>query len=249
MMKKPSVLAIIPARGGSKGLPRKNVLPLLNHPLISYSIEAALQCPLIDRTIVSTDSEEIARVALQYKAEVPFMRPVEFAKDQSTDIEVFVHALEWLGEHEGYHPEIIVQLRPTSPVRFLIDVEKCINALIASPDADSLRVVTPAPITPYKMWVVSNDSQPMQPLLHLEHVKEPFNEPRQRLPQVYWQTGTLDVIRSKTILEKKSMTGGKILPYIIENTFAVDIDDLESFGKAAKIIGTFNCIKFDNEAN
>jgi N-acylneuraminate cytidylyltransferase len=176
------------------------------------------------------------------------MRPEEFARDQSTDIEVFVHALKWLGEHEGYYPDIIVQLRPTSPVRFLQDIEKCIRTLIESPDADSLRVVTPAPITPYKMWTITDPLQPMQPLLRLEGVKEPFNEPRQRLPQIHWQTGTLDVMWSRTILEKKSMTGDKILPYVIENTFAIDIDDIESFSKAAKIIGSHNCIKFSNEA-
>jgi N-acylneuraminate cytidylyltransferase len=247
-MKKPSVVAIIPARGGSKGLPKKNILPLLNHPLIAYSIEASLQCPLIERTIVSTDSDEIATEALRYKAEVPFMRPEEYARDQSTDIEVFVHALEWMSEHEGYYPDIVVQLRPTSPVRFLSDIEKCISTLIQNPDADSLRVVTPAPITPYKMWVIKDSLQPMQPLLQLNGVKEPFNEPRQRLPQIYWQTGTLDIIRRETILEKKSMTGDKILPYIIDNSFAIDIDDIESFGKAAKIIIASNCIKFKDEA-
>lgn len=247
-MRKPSVVAIIPARGGSKGLPKKNILPLLNHPLIAYSIEAGLQCSLIERTIVSTDSEEIAKAALRYNAEVPFMRPDEYAKDQSTDIEVFIHALEWMSIHEGYHPDIVVQLRPTSPVRFLHDIENCISTLINNYEADSLRAVTPAPITPYKMWIVQDVEQPMQPLLQLEGVKEPFNEPRQRLPQIYWQTGTLDVMRRETILQKKSMTGEKILPYIIDNTFAIDIDNIESFNKAAKIISAFPCVKFHNSA-
>lgn len=239
------VLALVPARGGSKGLPNKNILPLLEHPLIAYSIRAGLQCPLVDRTVVSTDSASIAAVARQYGAEVPFMRPEALAGDLSRDLEVFLHALHWLAEHEGYEPDLILQLRPTSPVRFAADLEKGIRLLAEHPTATSLRGVTPSPVTPFKMWWVDGPGRPMRPLLHLPDVKEPFNEPRQHLPQTYWQTGTLDIIRRETLLGLNSMTGGQILPFVIDNQYAVDIDDMNSFERAAQVMSGTNCVKFN----
>lgn len=233
------VLAIIPARGGSKGLPNKNILPLLDHPLIAYSIKAAQDSQFITRTIVSTDSEIIAQAALKYNAEVPFMRPDEFAQDMSTDFEVYYHALNWLKENEGYVPDYVVQLRPTSPVRNTKIIDDCIQKL-ANSDADSLRIVTPSPITPYKMWTIESEELPMIPLLDLPEIDEPYNQPRQKLPQTYWQIGFLDVIKTETILQQKSMSGKKMLPYIVGNEFAVDIDDMSSFVKAAEVISKSN---------
>ncbi len=233
------VLAIIPARGGSKGLPNKNILPLLDHPLIAYSIKAAKDSQLITRTIVSTDSETIAQTALKYSAEVPFMRPEEFAQDMSTDFEVFYHALNWLKDNEGYVPDYVVQLRPTSPIRSAKIIDDCIEKL-ANSDADSLRIVTPSPITPYKMWAIENEEKAMIPLLNLPEIEEPYNQPRQKLPQTYWQIGFLDVIKTETLVSQKSMSGKKILPYIVGNEFAVDIDDMSSFIKAAEILSNSN---------
>ena len=237
------ILAIVPARGGSKGLPDKNILPLAGHPLISYSIRAGLVTPSITRVIVSTDSERIAAISRSYGAEVPFRRPDELAQDHSTDLEVFGHALHWLREHENYQPDLVVQLRPTSPIRFVNDLEACIQRMLSS-EADSLRVVTPAPVTPYKMWTVADESTPMQPLLTLDGVPEPYNQPRQQLPTVYWQIGTLDVIRPAVILAQNSMSGSTILPHIVSQDFAVDIDDYSSFLKAEGIIKVHDCIKF-----
>ncbi len=238
-----NILAIIPARGGSKGLPGKNIKLIAGHPLIAYSIKAALESPSITRVIVSTDSDEIAKVAKAYGAEVPFIRPSELAGDLSTDLEVFTHALEWLKINEKYEPDIVVQFRPTSPVRFIHDIEICINKML-DPEADSLRIVTPAFHTPFKMWVLDESSTQMQPLLQQDVIRESYNQPRQNLPEIYWQIGTLDVIRSNVITEQKSMTGQNILPYIIEQQFAVDIDDLESFQQAEKMIQKYNCVKF-----
>ena len=238
------ILAIIPARGGSKGLPDKNILPLLNHPLITYSIKAALDAKKITRVIVSTDSEKIADISLKYGAEVPFVRPAEFAQDWSTDLEVFKHSLTWLKQYENYVPDLVVQLRPTSPFRKIELIDECIDRLIMS-DADSLRIITQAPISPYKMWTLSEENPYMKPLLTVEGLKEAYNEPRQRLPKVYWQIGTLDVIRTCIITENNSMSGNKILPYLVEPVFAVDIDDLQSFKKAEEVILNNNCVKFD----
>ncbi len=238
------ILAIIPARGGSKGLPRKNVLPLLGHSLIAYSVLAAQQSKLVTRIITSTDDEEIASVCKQYGAEVPFMRPSAIAEDWSVDLEVFTHALQWLKENEAYVPDIVIQLRPTSPVRLNGLIDTCIQKLIDSPQADSLRIITPTPITPYKMWVVEDENKPMQPLLHLDGVEEPFNQLRQTLPKVYWQIGTLDVIRTNIITEQNRMSGSTILHHIVDNSLAVDIDDIGSFDKAAEVISKQDCIKF-----
>ncbi len=239
-----TIISLITARGGSKGLPGKNTRLLLNHPLIAYSIKASLDCPLIDRTIVTTDSEEIAAIARQYGADVPFIRPEELAGDLSRDLEVFEHALHWLNDHEQFRPDMIVHLRPTSPIRFLADINTCIQRLAAHPEAEALRIVTPSPITPFKMWKVNDANEPMEALLAVEGIAEPYNEPRQNLPQTYWQTGTLDITRRQTILEKKSMTGRVILPFVVDNKFVADIDDLASFERAAAIIREYDCIKF-----
>lgn len=238
-----NILAIIPARGGSKGLPGKNIKCIAGHPLIAYSVKAALESPSVTRVIVSTDSEEIAEVARTYGAEVPFIRPAELAGDLSTDLEVFAHVLEWLKINENYKPDIVVQFRPTSPLRFVHDIEICINKMLDS-EADSLRIVTPAFHTPFKMWVLDESSTQMQPLLQQDVITDSYNQPRQNLPEVYWQIGTLDVIRADVITEQKSMSGKTIIPYIIEQQFAVDIDDLESFQQAEKMILKYNCVKF-----
>lgn len=217
---------------------------MLGHPLIAYSIKAGRDSKRINRVIVSTDSEEIANVAKTYGAEVPFMRPAEFAQDMSTDMEMFVHALDWLKKNEDYVPDIIVQLRPTSPVRSVGEIDECIDKFISS-NADSLRIVTPAPCTPYKMWVINEETELMQPLLTLKNLKEPYNEPRQRLPKVYWQVGILDVIRTGTILEKNSLSGDKILSHIVPNELSIDINDIQSFEIATEMIQNNDCVKFD----
>lgn len=237
------VLAVIPARGGSKGLPKKNVLPLAGHPLIAYSIRAAQQSDLVTRTIVSTDADYIREVAIQYGAELPFRRPAELAGDLTTDLEVFQHLLSWLRSHEGYLPDLVIQLRPTSPIRPVGLIDLCIDRLLST-TADSLRVVTNSPITPYKMWRLTSEKEPMEPLLTLDHFDEPFNQPRQSLPEIYWQIGCLDVIRPSVILDQHSMSGKKILPYVLPYAFAIDIDDLSSFERAEKVIHTETCIQF-----
>ena len=138
-----------------------------------------------------------------------------------------------------------MQLRPTSPVRFENWIDEAIEKLISS-DADSIRVVTESPLTPFKMWLVNNNNDgAMEPLVTLKEINEPYNQPRQSLPLVYWQIGTLDAIKTKTILEDGSMSGKKILPFIVDKKFAIDIDDVTSFYKAEELIQYNDCIKFD----
>ncbi len=223
MAQTPRVLAIVPARGGSKGIPRKNIRLFAGHPLIAYSIAAGLQAQTVDRVIVSTDDEEIAAVARDYGAEVPFLRPAHLAQDDTPDYPVFRHALEWLAQHEGYRPDVVVQLRPTSPLRPRGLVDRGVETLLAYPQADSLRAVMPAKQIPYKMWRM-NDQGFLEPLLTVEGIAEPYNAPRQRLPQVYWQTGHLDVFWTRTVFEKGSLTGDVVLPLLVDPDYAADLD-------------------------
>lgn len=225
MVTQPEVLAIIPARGGSKGIPRKNIREFAGYPLIAYSIAAGLQADTITRVIVSTDDSEIAEVARVFGAEVPFLRPAELAQDDTLDLPVFEHALNWLYEQDAYRPDVVVQLRPTSPVRPSDLVDQAVQKLIDNRKADSVRGVVPAGQNPHKMWRIGADGM-MLPLLSVEGVDEPYNSPRQKLPPVYWQTGHIDVIRPQVILEKKSMSGNVVLPVHIDPAFTVDIDNL-----------------------
>lgn len=218
------VLAIIPARGGSKGIPRKNIRPFAGYPLIAWSIAAARQARSVTRLIVSTDDAAIAAVARQYGAEVPFLRPAELAQDQTPDWPVFEHALRWLAEQEGYRPEIVVQLRPTSPIRPPWCVDEAVRILLEHEEADCVRGVVPAGQNPFKMWRIDPQSGRMSPLLTLPGIDEPYNAPRQILPPVFWQTGHIDAIRARTILEKRSMTGDVIYPLLLDARYTVDID-------------------------
>ena len=225
------ILAIIPARGGSKGIPRKNIRSFAGYPLIAWSIAAAKQSQFVTRVIVSTDDEEIAAVARECGAETPFLRPVEFAQDNSTDLPLFEHALAWLEENEGYYPETVLQLRPTSPIRPKTMVDDAVRILHEHSDADCVRGVVPAGQNPFKMWRYEGGDQPMKPLLQVDGIAEPYNAPRQILPPVYWQTGHIDAIRVSTIKNKKSLTGDVLYPLMIDPRYTVDIDNLSDWAK------------------
>ena len=230
MVKKAEVLAIVPARAGSKSIPKKNVRLFAGHPLLAYSIAAGLQAECVSRLIVSTDDEGFADIARKYGAEVPFMRPAELAADEVTDLPVFEHALDWLREEENYRPDVVVQLRPTSPIRPRNCVDRAVGLLLDNPRADSVRGVVPSGQNPYKMWRLTGDGA-MQPLLQ-DAGEESYNMPRQELPATYWQTGHIDAIRTETILEKKSMSGDTILPLLLDAKYTVDIDTLEDWRRA-----------------
>ena len=227
-------LALIPARGGSKSIPRKNIRLFAGQPLIAYSIAAGLAAEMVTRVIVSTDDGEIAAVARRYGAEAPFLRPAEFSQDQTPDLPVFQHALEWLAEHEGYQPEIVVQLRPTSPLRRAWHIDQAVAGLVEHPEADALRTVCVPFQNPYKMWRIGPDGL-MHPLLDTGF-REPYNMPRQALPEVYWQTGYVDAAWADTILVKKSMTGERILPLVIDPSEWIDIDSPDDWRRAERLL-------------
>jgi len=232
--RKAEVLAIIPARGGSKTIPRKNIKDFAGYPLIAYSIAAGLQSEMVSRVIVSTDDEEIAEAARRFGAEVPFLRPAAHSQDQTPDLPVFEHALTWLSAQEGYHPEVVVQLRPTSPLRRMWHINQAVQTLIQHPQADSVRTVVVPFQNPFKMWTIAADGL-MRPLMETGF-KEPYNMPRQALPEVYWQTGYVDAAWTSTILDKKSMTGERILPLIIHPGDWVDLDSQEDWQRAEQLI-------------
>ena len=222
-MTAPEILVIIPARGGSKGIPRKNIRPFAGHPLIAFSIAAALQAESVRRVIVSTDDEEIAEVARHYGAETPFLRPVVLAADRTTDLPVFQHALMWLDENEHYRAEVVLHLHATTPVRPQGCLDEAVRLLLARPDGECVRSVVEAGQNPHKMWRIDRESGLMIPLLTIPGIAEPYNTPRQNLPPVYWQTGHVNAIRPATILAG-SMTGKVILPIVIDPRYLVDID-------------------------
>ena len=234
MVTDPQVLALIPARGGSKSIPRKNIRPLAGHPLIAYSIAAGLAAETVTRILVSTDDPEIAEISRRYGAETPFLRPAEFAQDQTPDLPVFQHALQWLDENEDWRPEIVVQLRPTSPFRRVMHIDQAVYKLLEHPEADAVRTVCVPFQNPFKMWRIQPNGF-MQPLVDLD-IPEPYNQPRQALPEIYWQTGYVDAAWSDTLLEKNSMTGERILPLVIDPSDWIDIDSADDWRRAERLL-------------
>lgn len=226
---KDEVLAIIPARSGSKSVIDKNIRPIAGKPMIAYSIEHGLKAECIDRVIVSTDSEKYADIARKYGAEVPFIRPAEYATDTALDIDVFRHALTFLKENEGYEPDIVVQLRPTYPIRRISDIEAMVKYMREHPDVDSMRCIAPAKEVAYKMWFKDDDGM-LSPIM--TDIPECYNMPRQQLPKIYYQNACIDVVRASVILEQNSMSGKKIAGYEMDENF--DIDTEEEFKKAAE---------------
>lgn len=233
--KKDEVLAIIPARSGSKSVIDKNIRLIAGKPMIAYSIEHGLKAECIDRVIVSTDSEKYADIARKYGAEVPFIRPAEYATDTALDIDVFRHALTFLKENEGYEPDIVVQLRPTYPIRRISDIEAMVKYMREHPDVDSMRCIAPAKEVAYKMWFKDDDGM-LSPIM--KDIPECYNMPRQQLPKIYYQNACIDVVRASVILEQNSMSGKKIAGYEMDENF--DIDTEEEFKKAAEFISKNN---------
>lgn len=197
--------------------------------MLVHSIEHALESKLIDRVLLSTDSEAYAQIGRLAGAEVPFLRPPDIAQDLSTDLEVFQHALTYLADHESYIPDIVVHLRPTTPVRNVEDIDRMITLLGKTPDSDCVRAIFKSKDTPFKMWF-KGDGNMIVPVVSDKHFPEAYNMPRQALPQAYMQTASIDVIRATTIVEKNSMTGNTILGYEVSEF--IDIDHLEDFEKA-----------------
>lgn len=220
------ILAIIPARGGSKGVPGKNIKPLAGKPLIAWMIGAAKGSKRVTRVMVSTDDEAYAAAAREYGADVPFMRPKEIAQDLSTDIEFLTHALETLKATEGYEPDIVLRLPPTSPLTTSAHIDQGIETLLADDTLDAVRPIHEAPKHPYKLWKIGEDGTHFEPFLSKEFTgfDEPHNLPRQLFPKVYVHTGAMDVMRRDTILKKRSTSGDRLGFFFMAAEDSVNID-------------------------
>ena len=219
------ICAIIPARGGSKGVPGKNIRPLCGHPMIAFSIVAALSCNEIERVIVSTDSEEIAKIAKSYGAEVPFLRPPELSGDTSPAIDYVSHAFKKMEETDSYSPEFMVLLLPTTPLRETHLVDQAITLLKEAPDATGLRSVHELPEPPQKMMALEDGY--LTGFFPDDPRPEYFNLPRQLFPTAYHPNGYVEIVRRDTILDDGTLYGSRILGAV--TPFSVEIDVPEDF--------------------
>lgn len=216
------VIAIVPARGGSKGIPRKNLVLLQGRPLIAHSIEHARRSASVQRVIVSSEDPEILAVAREWGAETPFVRPADLAEDHVLDLPVFDHALRFLKEKEGYEADLVVHLRPTAPYRRPEWIDDAVQRLAASPQADSIRSVSPPTQHPYRIFRIGADGY-LDAIMEHEQAR-PYLLRRQELPPMYYYNCVIDVTRPSTVFTKRSMTGERILPYVMAADDAFDID-------------------------
>lgn len=214
------IVSIIPARSGSKGVPKKNIKLLAGYPLIAYSIIASKLSSKIQRTIVSTDSQEFAEIALSYGAEVPFLRPKEISKDNSLEIEYIRHALEWFQTHEGYHPEYIVSLPPPTPLRDPVLIDAAIEKIILNKNATSLRSAHETRESPYKLFEIKDDF--FVGMFPDDPRPEYYNLPRQAFPPVYHPNGYVDIIKSETVNNFGSLHGPRILSFVTPDVGELD---------------------------
>lgn len=219
MYKEKSILALIPARGGSKGLPRKNIVPLLGKPLIAWTIEGALSSKYLDGIIVSTDDKEIAQIARKYGAEVPFKRPKHLARDSSKGIDVVLHAINWF-EKKGNQYDLLMLLQPTSPLRTVEDIDGSVEYFFAK-QGDVVVSVCEAEHNP--LWTNTlPDDMCLKKFINLK--VSGLN--RQELPKYYRLNGSIYLARWEYLKKRKNYFGEYSFAYIMPKEKSIDIDDL-----------------------
>jgi CMP-N,N'-diacetyllegionaminic acid synthase len=235
-----NILCLVPARSGSKGIIDKNIKVLNNKPLLCHSIDQAKESKYYKnkqmRIVVSTDSEKYANIAKNSGAEIPILRPSEISQDLSTDFEFMKHMIDYLKENENYNPDIILQLRPTQPLRNINDIDKCLDIFINRyEEYDSLRTVVPYEKSPFKMYEVKNNL--LVPLfktliVNEKIIDEPYNQCRQLLPQTYLHNGYIDILKPY-LLDDGKISGDRIYPYIMNKEDTIDIDTYDDWNKAS----------------
>ena len=220
--KQPSIVALIPARSGSKRVPDKNIRPLAGHPLMAYSIAAAVQSRIFKAVIVSTDSQHYADIAEHYGAEVPFLRPAQIAGDTSPDIEWVEHTLGQLC-NDGQDYEYFSILRPTSPFRLPETIQRACKEFLAAEGVDSLRAVEKCQQHPGKMWVVRGNR--MMPLLPMGPAQQPWHSSQYpSLPEVYVQNSSLEIARTRVFFEDKTIAGNVLMPFFTKGSEGFDVN-------------------------
>jgi len=227
----PNAIAFVPARSGSERVPKKNIRPLAGHPLIAYAIATALQTGLFERVAVSTDSEETAEIARWYGAEVPFLRPPEFATSTSPDIEWLEYTLERLEQRF----DLFAIIRATNPFRGPNTVIRGWEQLLATPEADSIRAVEPVKQHPGKMWLI--EGKTMKPLLEQSQLEVAWHAGQlQALPPVYVQNSALEIAWTRVVWETKTREGRVLAPFMTEGYEGFNIDYDEDWQRAEELV-------------
>ena len=231
----PVAVAFVPARAGSERVPHKNVRLLAGHPLLAYAIETALQSGIFTRVVVSTDAADIAEIARWYGAEVPFLRPTEYATSTSPDIEWLTFTLERLGEPF----DLFAIVRATNPFRGPAVVRRGLEQLLATPEADSLRAVERVKQHPGKMWVLADDGKTMSPLLDQSHLDVAWHAGQyQALPEVYSQNSALEIAWTRVVSETGTREGRVVAPFFTEGHEGFNVDDEEDWARAERLLGS-----------
>lgn len=234
-MSAPSAVAFVPARSGSERVPQKNIRPLAGHPLLAYAIETALQSDAFARVVVSTDSEEIAEVARWYGADVPFLRPPEYATSTSPDIEWLRFTLEALTERY----ELFALIRATNPFRGPDAVRRGLDQLLATPEADSLRAVELVKQHPGKTWVLAEDGRTMRPLLEQSHLEVAWHAGQyQALPPVYIQNSALEIAWTRVVTDTGTREGRVVAPFLTRGYEGFNVDDEEDWEAAERLVAS-----------
>ena len=228
-------VAFVPAREGSERVPHKNVRPLAGHPLLAYAIETAAQSGVFERVVVSTDSEEIAEVARWYGAEVPFLRPAEYATSTSPDIEWLAYTLGELDE--AY--DLFALVRATNPFRGPDVVRRGFEQLVATPEADSVRAVELVKQHPGKMWLLAEDGRTMAPLLDQSHLEVTWHAGQyQALPQVFVQNSALEIAWTRVVTETSTREGRVLAPFLTQGLEGFNVDDEEDWERAELLVAS-----------
>ncbi len=228
----PKVLGVVTARGGSKGIPGKNIKLLLGKPLIAYTIEAAKASGVLDRLILSTDDPAIAEVAKKYGCEAPFMRPAEYATDTASHLGVLQHAVQWLKENEGYEPDYVMILQPTSPLRQAFHIKEAVELIIKTGADSALSVAEiPESFNPANAMVVGEDG--MLRLFSGNPVRKRIAR-RQDRPRAYWSIGMLYLFKTSLLFDPKepNFYGDRVAPYVVDSKYVVDINVPEDWERA-----------------
>jgi CMP-N,N'-diacetyllegionaminic acid synthase len=227
----PSAVALIPARSGSERVPQKNVRPLAGHPLIAYAIATAQQAGVFQRVVCSTDSEEVAEIARWYGAEVPFLRPAEYATATSPDIEWITYTLERLEAHY----DLFAIVRATNPFRGADAFQRGLEQLLGTPEADSVRAVERVKQHPGKMWIV--EGRTMRPLLDQSHLDVAWHAGQyQALPEVYVQNSALEIAWSRVVFATGTREGRTVAPFFTRGYEGFNFDDEEDWERARSLV-------------
>jgi CMP-N,N'-diacetyllegionaminic acid synthase len=227
----PSVLALIPARSGSERVPQKNIRPLAGHPLLAYAIATARQAGIFERVVCSTDSTKIAEVAQRYGADVPFLRPVEFATATSPDIQWITYTLDRLEEHY----DLFAIVRATNPFRGPVALRRGLEQLLATPEADSIRAVELVKQHPGKMWVI--EGKTMRPLLDQSHLDVAWHAGQyQALPEIYVQNSALEIAWTRVVSQTGTREGRVLTPFFTQGHEGFNVDDEEDWARARALV-------------